>query len=84
MGVCMKDTQISLKLIVDCLEGRCTIDEYTYNRQFNIFIDELEKYWSTDISLFENTIRDYWHNINSFFLYNVKLNLLNQHNLIRF
>lgn len=37
MAVCMKDTQISLKLIIDCLEGKTTLEEYSYNQQFNIF-----------------------------------------------
>lgn len=41
----MKDTQISLKLIIDCLEGKTTIDKYMYNQQFNIFCNKLELHW---------------------------------------
>ena len=41
----MKDTQISLRLIVNCLEGKTTIDEYVYNQQFNIFANVLEQHW---------------------------------------
>lgn len=37
----LKDNQISIKLIVDCLEGRASIDEYAYNQLFNVFAKPL-------------------------------------------
>jgi len=43
-----KDTQLSLKLIVDCLEGRTTIEHYIYNQTFNIFANQLEPHWQTN------------------------------------
>ncbi len=36
----MKDTQLSLKLIVNCLKGMDNLDRYCYNRQFSVFSDE--------------------------------------------
>lgn len=38
----VKDSQISVKLIVDCLEGKASIDEYVYNQLFNVFAKPLE------------------------------------------
>ena len=62
-----KDTQISLKLIIDCLEGKTTVDKYIYNQQFNIFAKHLEEHWDNDIKKFQHTLKQYWHNITTFF-----------------
>lgn len=80
MGVCMKDTQISLKLIIDCLEGKSTIEEYAYNQQFNIFANEIEKFWEVDHEMAQKAIREYWYNISSFFKMPVQHGLLNNSN----
>ena len=76
MSVCMRDTQISIKLIIDCLEGS-TIEEYTYNQQFSLFASELEKHWEHDR---EMTIRDYRYNISAFFRAPVQHHLLTPQN----
>ena len=39
----IKDSQISIKLIVDCLEGRGSIDQYAYNQLFNVFGKPLQR-----------------------------------------
>ena len=36
----MKDTQLSLKLIVNTLKGLDNIDIYHYNRQFMVFAEQ--------------------------------------------
>lgn len=45
MAACMRDTKISLRLIIDCLEGRTTIEEYVYNRDFSVFAGKMAKHW---------------------------------------
>jgi len=37
----IKDRQISIKLIVECLEGKASIDQYAYNQLFNVFAKPL-------------------------------------------
>lgn len=83
MAVCMRDTQISLRLIVDCLEGKTTIEEYTYNQQFSLFVNELEKHWDTDREMTEHIIKDYWYNISAFFRAPLQYHLLTPDNQIR-
>lgn len=46
--MCIKDIQTSLRLIIDCLEGRQTLDSYTYNQKFFIFADPLEAAMAAD------------------------------------
>lgn len=84
MAVCMKDTQISLKLIIDCLEGKTTLDEYTYNQQFNIFANEIEKFWDVDQQATELAIKEYWYNITAFFRVPVQYKLFTERNRHRF
>jgi hypothetical protein len=33
----IKDTQTSVKLLIDCLEDKTSVDRYTYNQVFNVF-----------------------------------------------
>lgn len=47
-SMCIKDIQTSLRLIIDCLEGRQTLDSYTYNQKFFIFADPLEAAMAAD------------------------------------
>jgi hypothetical protein len=46
--MCIKDIQISLKLIIDCLEGRKTLDSYSYNHKFYLFASPLEAAMAVD------------------------------------
>ena len=46
--MCIKDIQTSLRLIIDCLEGKQTLDSYTYNQKFFIFADPLEAAMAAD------------------------------------
>jgi hypothetical protein len=80
MGVCMRDAQISLRLIVDCLEGRTTVEEYAYNQQFGLFANELERHWDHDLENTEHSIKEYWYNITAFFRAPLQHNLLTPHN----
>jgi hypothetical protein len=64
----VKDSQTSIKLLVDCLESKGSIDTYVYNQLFNVFAKPLEKTIDIgNISLFEQTIKEYWYNISAFF-----------------
>lgn len=77
---CMKDVQISLKLIVGCLEGKSSIESYKYNRMFNIFADPLEA--ATTVGHLEvfSVIREYEHNMRSFFNREIQWNLFSKEN----
>jgi hypothetical protein len=81
--ICFKDTQLSLKLIVDCLEGRATIEQYSYNQLFNVFARHLEKCWDNQQELLL-TIKDYWYNITSFLRQPVQHHLFTPQNTLRF
>ncbi len=50
IAACMQDTKISLRLIIDCLEGRTTIEEYVYNQHFSIFAAKMANHWDSDLS----------------------------------
>lgn len=64
----VKDSQTSIKLIIDCLEGKATIDSYVYNQLFNVFAKPLEQAIKVGSrNLFDQTIKDYWYNISGFF-----------------
>lgn len=64
----VKDSQTSVKLIIDCLEGKATIDSYVYNQLFNVFAKPLEQAIKVgDLNLFIQTVKDYWYNISGFF-----------------
>jgi hypothetical protein len=39
----IKDTQISVKLLVNCLEGKDSIDKYSYNQLLNVFAKNIEE-----------------------------------------
>ena len=41
-GTLIKDTQISVKLLVNCLEGKDSIDKYAYNQLLNVFVKNIE------------------------------------------
>ena len=84
LPICWTDTQISLKLLVNCLDGETTIDHYVFNQQFNIFAEALEKHWDKDLKMTTNLIKDYWHNISSFFRVPLKFQLFNERNKKRF
>ena len=82
--ICFKDTQISLKLIIDCLEGKTTIEQYTYNQTFNIFANQLEVHWGRDETMFLQTVKEYWYNISSFLRNPVQHHLFTAQNTKRF
>lgn len=66
--MCIKDIQTSLKLIIDCIEGKRTLDSYTYNQKFSLFADPLQAAMSVDYASVAIVIREYQYNIHSFFL----------------
>ena len=60
--------QTSVKLIVDCLEGKASIDQYAYNQVFNVFAKPIERAAQIgDQAILAQTIKDYWYNISAFF-----------------
>jgi hypothetical protein len=46
--MCIKDIQTSLKLIIDCIEGKRTLDSYSYNHKFFLFADPLQAAMAAD------------------------------------
>lgn len=62
----MRDTQISLDLLIDCLEGRSTLEKYSYNQQFKVFALKMDGHWE-DSAKVEKVVKDYWYNIGTFF-----------------
>ena len=63
----MKDAQISLKLIIGCIEGTDNLESYSYNRQFHIFAEPLEAAMCVGHEEVRMVVRDYQHDIKRFF-----------------
>lgn len=78
--MCIKDIQTSLKLIIDCLEGKRTLDSYIYNQKFFLFADPLQAAIAADHQSASLVIREYQYNINSFFVERIQWNLLTETN----
>jgi hypothetical protein len=75
--MCIKDIQTSLKLIIDCIEGTNTIDGYSYNYKFSLFAEPLQAAIAADYFSVAFVVREYKHNIRSFFGEGVQWELLN-------
>ena len=80
--MCIKDIQTSLRLIIDCLEGKNTLDSYIYNQKFYIFADPLQAAMATDYESVSIVVKEYQYNIKAFFGDKVQWELLNQKNNI--
>ena len=78
--MCIKDIQTSLKLIRDCIEGRQSLDSYTYNQKFYIFADPLQAAMAVDYESVSIVVREFQHNIRSFFVEKIQWNLLSEEN----
>ena len=59
----MKDIQTSLKLIIDCLEGKDSLASYEYNRRFLLFAEPFEVALSVEYNQVALVIKEYQHNI---------------------
>lgn len=78
--MCIKDIQTSLKLIIDCLEGKTTLDCFAYNQKFTLFAQPLQAAMAADYESVSIVVKEYQYNIRSFFVERVQWQLLNNNN----